>query len=103
MRNSSGTYQKTGAGARDARMDNVRGILIMIVVIGHFLLPLERTRFVTGLIYAIYVFHMPCFMILSGYFADILSGVRLSRSSGSILFMSRSSTLRKDSSRDIFP
>lgn len=50
-------------------MDNVRGILIMIVVIGHFLLPLERTRFVTGLIYAIYVFHMPCFMILSGYFA----------------------------------
>ena len=51
------------------RLDNVRGILIMIVVIGHFLLPLERTRFVTGLIYAIYVFHMPCFMILSGYFA----------------------------------
>ncbi len=54
---------------RDFRLDNLRGILILIVVIGHFLLPMERTRLVTGLIYAIYVFHMPCFMIVSGCLA----------------------------------
>ena len=56
-------------GRRSLRLDNLRGVLIMIVVIGHFLLPLERTRLVTGLIYSIYVFHMPCFMIVSGYLA----------------------------------
>ena len=63
----SHTYK--GRIQRDMRLDNVRGILIMIVVIGHFLLPLTRTRFVTGLIYAIYIFHMPCFIMVSGYFA----------------------------------
>ena len=61
--------QNIMAGKRDIRLDNLRGLLITIVVIGHFLLPLYRTRFVTGLLYAIYIFHMPCFIMLSGYFA----------------------------------
>ena len=61
--------QNIMAGKRDIRLDNLRGLLITIVVIGHFLLPLYRTRFVTGLIYTIYIFHMPCFIMLSGYFA----------------------------------
>ena len=56
---------------RDVRIDNVRGILIMLVVIGHFLLPFSEvnTRLITGLIYLIYVFHMPCFVMVSGYYS----------------------------------
>lgn len=61
------TYR--GRVQRDLRVDNVRGILIILVVIGHFLLPFSRTRFVTNLIYIIYSFHMPCFVMISGFYA----------------------------------
>jgi len=54
---------------RDHYFDNVKGALIMLVVIGHFLLPMERTRFVGSLIHIIYLFHMPMFALISGYFA----------------------------------
>lgn len=54
---------------RDERFDNVRGALILLVVIGHFLLPMYQTRLITGIVYAIYVFHMPCFVMVSGYYA----------------------------------
>lgn len=43
--------------------------MITLVVIGHFLLPMERTRFVGSLIHIIYLFHMPMFALMSGYFA----------------------------------
>lgn len=56
-------------GSRDLKLDNVKGLLIILVVVGHFLLPMYRTRFITDCIYAIYVFHMPCFIMLSGYYA----------------------------------
>ena len=61
------TYR--GKLQRDDRFDNVRGILIILVVIGHFLFPAYQTRFTTGIIYAIYIFHMPCFVMVSGYYA----------------------------------
>ncbi len=53
---------------RNPRIDNAKGILIILVVIGHFLLPLEgmHTRFVTNLFYLIYTFHMPAFIFISG-------------------------------------
>lgn len=55
---------------RDLRMDNAKGILIMLVVIGHFLLPLQgRTRVCTNLFYEIYVFHMGAFSFISGLFS----------------------------------
>lgn len=54
---------------RDLRVDNVRGILIILVVIGHFLLPLYQTRLITNLLYLIYAFHMPCFIMISGFYA----------------------------------
>lgn len=54
---------------RDYYFDNVKGALITLVVIGHFLLPMERTRFVGSLIHVIYLFHMPGFAMVSGYFA----------------------------------
>lgn len=56
-------------GRRNIRVDNVKGILILLVVIGHFFLPLESggSRAFVSLFYLIYSFHMPCFVFLSGY------------------------------------
>lgn len=56
-------------GKRDYRIDNTKGILIILVVIGHFLLPVASTRFTTNSLYLIYTFHMPCFIFISGYLA----------------------------------
>ena len=64
-------HTRRGKAQRDMRLDNVRGVLIILVVIGHFLLPLlsSETRLIIGLIYLIYAFHMPCFVMLSGYYS----------------------------------
>lgn len=54
---------------RDSYFDNLKGALITLVVIGHFLLPMEQTRFVGSMFWGIYLFHMPMFVMISGYFA----------------------------------
>ena len=54
---------------RDGKMDNLKGILIIMVVLGHMtelLLPTGEGGIVYRLIYA---FHMPAFIFISGYFA----------------------------------
>ena len=50
-------------------LDNAKFALIFLVVAGHFLLPLEHTRFSFNIYFLIYTFHMPCFVFLSGFFA----------------------------------
>ena len=53
---------------RDAKIDNLKGILIFLVVFGH-LLELVITKGHAKYIYElIYSFHMPFFIFLSGYF-----------------------------------
>ncbi|WP_215696960.1 acyltransferase family protein [Clostridium sp. MCC353] len=54
---------------RSAYFDNLRFVLIFLVVAGHFLLPLDKTRFSNNIFYLIYTFHMPCFIFVSGYFS----------------------------------
>ena len=54
---------------RDSYFDNLKGILILLVVIGHFILPMDKTRPVWSLFYIIYLFHMPMFAMVSGYFS----------------------------------
>lgn len=54
---------------RNAYFDNLRFVLIFLVVAGHFLLPLDKTRFSNNIFYLIYTFHMPCFVFVSGYFS----------------------------------
>lgn len=54
---------------RDYYFDNVKGALITLVVIGHFLMPMDKTRLTDSLINVIYVFHMPMFAMTTGYFA----------------------------------
>ena len=54
---------------RDWRIDNIRYVLILLVVFGHLIEPM-RGEDAAGLLYrVIYVFHMPAFVFLTGYFA----------------------------------
>lgn len=53
---------------RDIRIDNIKGLLILLTVFGHML---EMTAFadVSYLYKLIYSFHMPAFLFVSGYLA----------------------------------
>ena len=54
---------------RDARFDNLKGILIFLVVFGH-LLELVGGPAAAWLYRLIYSFHMPAFVFCSGWFAQ---------------------------------
>lgn len=62
------------AKARNSRLDGVKLLLIVLVVIGHCIEPSRYTNTVSGGLYSvIYSFHMPLFVLLSGYFAKVLT------------------------------
>lgn len=52
---------------RDIKLSNVKGLLIFLVVFGHLLEPYQEYYKVIYLF--IYSFHMPLFVLISGYFA----------------------------------
>lgn len=55
---------------RDPYFDNLKFLLIMLVVVGHAVQPLISSISSAKLLYlAIYSFHMPLFAFVSGYFA----------------------------------
>ena len=49
--------------------DNLKGILIILVVLGHFLYIYYDTGLSKYIVNTIYMFHMPAFVFASGYFA----------------------------------
>lgn len=53
---------------RDLRVDNAKGILIFLVVLGHFIEAVKgwEATGLRGLWTAIYLFHMPAFIFLAG-------------------------------------
>ena len=54
---------------RDLRIDGLKFFLVCMVVLGHCIQPFRYDYAVTGWLYGIiYSFHMPLFIILSGYF-----------------------------------
>lgn len=53
--------------SRDPYIDNLRFLLIILVVLGHFLSQLTRIKELKYLYYIIHIFHMPCFVFVSGY------------------------------------
>lgn len=55
--------------SRDGYIDLLKGNLILLVVLGHFLLPVQSSSPVIGLFSLIYAFHMPAFIFLSGLMA----------------------------------
>ena len=54
---------------REYGFDNLRGILIFLVVLGHLLESCGSFRGAGFLYRTIYAFHMPAFLFLTGYFA----------------------------------
>lgn len=56
---------------RIAYWDNLKAVLIFLVVLGHFLLPIHDKRGIsTFAVYTwIYLFHMPAFVFVSGFFS----------------------------------
>ena len=54
-------------GERVYKYDNIRGILIFLVVLGHAMGAFSKDH--TTLLAVIYSFHMPAFVFLNGYFA----------------------------------
>lgn len=55
---------------RDYQFDNLKFILIVLVVVGHFIRPLiTEFPMMLALYDVIFAFHMPLFVFISGYFA----------------------------------
>lgn len=63
---------------RDYYIDNIKGVFIFFVVLGHLLDFLEEADipFAIGVRTFIYFFHMPGFIFMSGYLAKSFSGKR---------------------------
>lgn len=54
---------------RDNYFDNYKAFLIILVVVGHFINPLtESVPWTEYVRKAIFIFHMPAFIFISGYF-----------------------------------
>ena len=55
---------------RDLRLDNFKGVLIVLVVVGHYLWGYKDVSDPVGMVVRlIYIFHMPAFIFASGYFS----------------------------------
>ena len=55
---------------RNAYWDNLKAALIFCVVLGHFLLPVSPKEPLVHTVFNwIYLFHMPAFVLVSGYFS----------------------------------
>lgn len=54
--------------ARDNRIDTIKGLLIILVVMGHIITGLDNVNIINhGVMGLIYIFHMPLFILISGY------------------------------------
>lgn len=54
---------------RNYRIDSLKGFLILLVVLGHVITALDNTNIINHAVMGlIYVFHMPLFILVSGYF-----------------------------------
>ena len=55
--------------ARDNRIDSLKGLLIILVIMGHFITSMNNVNIVNHAVMGmIYIFHMPLFILISGYF-----------------------------------
>lgn len=61
--------------ARDNRIDSIKGVLIILVIIGHLMGRCGTGMINEILIKFIYTFHMPLFILISGYLTKIDSKV----------------------------
>lgn len=62
---------------RDAYFDNLKFLLIALVVIGHTLEPMTSSGNIKFLYILIYLFHMPLFSFVTGYFSKKYTPTKL--------------------------
>lgn len=68
--NFEGEFALTAENAfRSAYWDNIKGFLIILVIFGHCRCNLQDSPINNVLVDAIYMFHMPAFVFVSGYFS----------------------------------
>ncbi len=48
--------------------DNLKFVLIFLVVLAHFISPLKDITYIKYFYWFIYIFHMPCFVFILGFF-----------------------------------
>lgn len=53
---------------RSAYWDNIKGVLIFLVVFAHCLYDFQDNETIEAIVQSIYLFHMPAFIFVSGYF-----------------------------------
>ncbi|RAJ63361.1 fucose 4-O-acetylase-like acetyltransferase [Streptomyces sp. Amel2xB2] len=64
----AGTADQRTRPARDPFLDNAKYLTIVLVAVGHVWAPLaEGSRSTSALYYLLYTFHMPAFILVSGY------------------------------------
>lgn len=56
---------------RDNRIDSIKGLLIILVILGHIIGSCGSGEVCWDVWKIIYVFHMPLFIMISGYFTSI--------------------------------
>ncbi|OGO86746.1 MAG: hypothetical protein A2Y22_05905 [Clostridiales bacterium GWD2_32_59] len=61
--------QENAINKRNSYWDNIKGILISLVVLGHFLWAYYGLGFAGYIISFVYFFHMPAFAFVSGFFS----------------------------------
>jgi len=61
----------------DYYYDNIKFILIFIVVVGHYCEKYSESTLLNGVFTFIYSFHMPLFIFLSGYFSKNIESQRI--------------------------
>ncbi|WP_210589952.1 acyltransferase family protein [Streptomyces sp. GESEQ-35] len=67
---SPGAPQKQQKQQRDAFFDNAKYLAIVLVAIGHSWEPLKGdSRILEGVYSVVYSFHMPAFIVISGFFS----------------------------------
>lgn len=64
---------------RDNRIDSIKGLLILLVIMGHIIGSCGYGEVCWDVWEIIYVFHMPLFILISGYFTSIKTDVYLFR------------------------
>lgn len=65
-----GAAEKAGAGRRDPYFDNAKYLAIVLVAAAHAWEPFwDDSRAASALYLFVYTFHMPAFIMISGYFS----------------------------------
>ncbi|GCD45800.1 acyltransferase family protein [Streptomyces paromomycinus] len=69
-RPAAGAGREAAGSGRDAFFDNAKYLAIVLVAMGHSWEPLTGLSRTAGALYmTVYAFHMPAFIIISGYFS----------------------------------